>query len=338
MSRLGEFWKRLSTGTQAVIVILVVLGLAAASGNEEDGVVAPPATPEAVASPPTTGELSTTSIAATTTTASLTTPPSTTSPSTPTTAPTSTPLPAAVALVSVTDGDTIRVKLGGLDEPLRLIGINAPEDNECYADEATSALRTLVEDESLRLETDRSDRDQFGRLLRYVYVGEVFVNEWMVEQGYAIAREYPPDTRHADRLSAAQSRARDSGRGLWAPDACGSVAAGAITIGTIRYDADGNDNFNLNDEWVELTNPGESVLDLTGWGVKDESASHRYRFPGGFTLEGGATVRLHTGCGTDTAVALYWCNQGSAIWNNSGDTVFVLDPSGNVTVSESYPG
>ena len=72
--------------------------------------------------------------------------------------------------------------------------------------------------------------------------------------------------------------------------------------------------------------------------IKDESASHRYSFPSGFTLGPGATVRLHTGCGSDTDTALYWCNQGSAVWNNSGDTVFVLDPSGNVVISESYSG
>jgi len=60
---------------------------------------------------------------------------------------------------------------------------------------------------------------------------------------------------------------------MWAPDACGTAATGEIAIGTIRYDADGNDNENLNDEWGEFTNPGSSVLDLTGWTVTDESAS-----------------------------------------------------------------
>ena len=125
---------------------------------------------------------------------------------------------------------------------------------------------------------------------------------------------------------------------MWDPTACGAVSSGTIEIGEVHYDAAGNDNDNLNDEWVELINPANPAADLTGWSVKDESATHRYRFPDGFSLPEGQTVRLHTGCGEDTATALYWCNRGSAVWNNSGDTVFVIDPNGNVVVSASYTG
>ncbi|HSJ36198.1 MAG TPA: lamin tail domain-containing protein [Acidimicrobiia bacterium] len=190
----------------------------------------------------------------------------------------------------------------------------------------------------IRLESDVSDRDQFRRLLRYVYVGDVFVKEALVREGLAIARRYEPDTARAAVLEAAQAAAEADRVGMWVPDACGAAASGIIEIAHIRYDADGNDNFNLDDEWVEFTNPGSAPLDLTGWSVKDESASHRYYFPSGFSLGSGATVRLHTGCGDDTASTLYWCNQGSAVWNNGGDSVFVLDPNGNIVVSESYSG
>ena len=241
-------------------------------------------------------------------------------------------------MVSVTDGDTIRVRVGGIDERLRLIGINAPESGECYSDEATAALVDLVEGRDVRLERDVSDRDQFGRLLRYVVANGVFVNERLVAEGTALARRYPPDTARADTLEAAQQQAEADGRGLWADDACGAAATGNIAIGEIRFDADGNDNFNLNDEWIELANRGTAPVDLSGWGVKDESASHRYEFPAGFTLDPRAVLRLHTGCGSDDGASLYWCNEGSAVWNNSGDTVFVLDPSGNIVVSQRYSG
>jgi hypothetical protein len=142
----------------------------------------------------------------------------------------------------------------------------------------------LVAGGPIRLESDVSDRDQFGRLLRYVYAGEVFVNEALVREGLAIARRYEPDTAQATVLEAAQAAAEADGVGMWAPDACGAAATGTIEIGHIRYDADGNDNFNLNDEWVEFVNPGSIPLDLTGWSIKDESASHRYYFPSGFSL------------------------------------------------------
>jgi endonuclease YncB( thermonuclease family) len=239
-------------------------------------------------------------------------------------------------VASITDGDTIRVIVNGVEEPLRLIGINAPEGGECLASAATARISILVAGQTVRLESDISNRDQYDRLLRYVYIGDLFVNEILVREGLALAREYSPDTAFATVLGAAQILAEADGVGMWAADACGATASGEIRVGKIRYDADGNDNNNLNDEWVEITNIGATTIDLTGWGVKDESASHRYGFPGGFVLSAGATVRLHTGCGTDTDVLLYWCFTSSAIWNNSGDTVFILDPSGNIVDSKGY--
>jgi hypothetical protein len=50
----------------------------------------------------------------------------------------------------------------------------------------------------------------------------------------------------------------------------------------------------------------------------------------------GATVQVFSGCGQNSAAGLYWCNSGSAIWNNTGDTAFLLDPSGNIVDSYSY--
>ncbi|MDA0352478.1 MAG: lamin tail domain-containing protein [Chloroflexi bacterium] len=242
------------------------------------------------------------------------------------------------AVVSVTDGDTLNARIGGVVEAVRLIGINTPEQGECFAAEATARLSLLVAGGEVRLDRDGSDRDQFGRLLRYVYVGDTLVNDVMVREGYALAVRYEPDTAMAAQLASAQAAAAAAGRGLWASNACGSAAAGSIEVAFIHYDAAGDDNQNKNDEWVDLQNTGGATLDLTGWSVKDESASHRYYFPAGFTLAPNATVRLYTGCGADSAAALYWCFGQSAIWNNGGDTVFVIDPAGNVSVSQTYAG
>lgn len=241
-----------------------------------------------------------------------------------------------VQVLSVTDGDTMRVLVDGENEPLRLIGINAPESGECLAAEAARRLAELVGDEPVRLESDVSDRDDFGRLLRYVHAGDVFTNQMLVREGLALARRYEPDTARSDELEEAQAAAERDGVGMWDPQACGPAGDGQLEIGHIRYDADGDDNHNLNDEWVEVHNPGDNSTDLTGWTIKDESATHRFHFPSGFHLDRGATVRIHTGCGQDTSTALYWCNEGSAVWNNSGDTIFVIDPKGNVVTSRSY--
>ena len=250
-----------------------------------------------------------------------------------TTAPT-TSLPdgtQTAVVVSVTDGDTIRVDhTGGSNDPLRLIGINTPESGECYEVESTVALDSLVGGETVIIVSDVSDRDQFGRLLRYVYLTDnTFVNEVMVRQGYGIAREYPPDTGQADLLTSAQVEAKSDQIGLWAPDACGAPVDANLIITHIEADAPGNDNDDLNGEWVEITNQGSTVTDMTEWVLKDESATHRYDFPNQFAMSRGSVIRVFTGCGTDTTMGLYWCSEG-AIWNNSGDTAFLLDPSGNI--------
>ena len=190
--------------------------------------------------------------------------------------------------------------------------------------------------QTFQMTRDVSDRDQFDRLLRYLWLSDgSFVNEDLVWGGYALSREYPPDIVHADRLAAAQSEAQHAARGLWAADACGPVPGASIRIVHVEYDAPGNDNNNLNEEWVDISNAGDSAETLTGWVLKDESASHRFHFPAAFVLDVGAGVRVHTGCGTDTATSLHWCSSG-AVWNNDGDTAFLLDSHGNITDHYEY--
>ncbi len=276
--------------------------------------------------------------AATATTTTVSTPARSTSPPPPKELP-SAPDPKVETrwtVTEVTDGDTIIVVRGSLEEKLRLIGINAPETGECIADEATRALEELLLDREVSLVADQSDRDRYGRLLRYVWVDDVFVNAALVESGLALARDYPPDTAMVDVLAAAETTARDAGIGLWASDACGPAAPSDVRIMHIEADAPGNDNENPNGEWVEVRNTGTEPADLTGWVLKDESASHRYRFPDRFRIDPGAAVLVRTGCGNDTSDELFWCVHGSAVWNNSGDTAFLLDPSGNTIHHRSY--
>lgn len=241
-------------------------------------------------------------------------------------------------MVSVTDGDTVDVLVEGRVESVRLVGINSPEQDECFAAEATEALADLVEGREVRLVADESDRDQYDRLLRYVFVDDTFVNDAMVRGGYALAYRYEPDTARADDLDAAQADAQAAGRGLWAPDACGRVDADAdsVVIADLVADPPGDDTLDPNAELIVIANRSGDGVDLSGWGVKDETATHRFSFPAGFSLAAGASVTVHTGCGSPSATDLFWCNEGSAIWNNDGDTAFLLDPDGNIVDTLSY--
>lgn len=245
--------------------------------------------------------------------------------------------PDGAPFVVVVDGDTLDLSGSGGELTVRIIGINAPEADECFGDEATDALAELVAGEELVLVADRSDVDQFGRALRYVETTDgVDIGGELVAGGFAIARRYPPDDARADAYAELQRVAQAEGRGLWAPDACGPVTTGAPDIDVdVNADAPGDDGENLNGEWVRFTNRGTEPVDLDGWEVADESASHRYRFSD-LRLDPGGSVTLFTGCGTDDDTSRYWCASGSAVWNNSGDTVFLRDGRGNIVVSLSY--
>jgi endonuclease YncB( thermonuclease family) len=145
-------------------------------------------------------EAATTSQATTTTTA------------TPSTTTVAVLAPEIATVASITDGDTIRViRTDGSNVPVRFIGIDAPEPYKPCSAEATAYLTQRLEGQDVYLVPDVSDRDMYDRLLRYVYVGEDFINQEMVENGFAVAMEYPPDIAHADELAEAEERANADG-------------------------------------------------------------------------------------------------------------------------------
>jgi len=117
-------------------------------------------------------------------------------------------------VTQIIDGDTIDVRMAnGTTERVRYVGVNTPERDEVCYREATQANRLLVEGKTVTLVRDSSDRDQYDRLLRYVYVGDLFVNRAMVEQGYAEAVLYQPDRANYDLFLRLEREARAGNRG-----------------------------------------------------------------------------------------------------------------------------
>jgi micrococcal nuclease len=124
--------------------------------------------------------------------------------------------PRQVGIVSrVIDGDTIDVHMDGQDFRVRYLGIDAPEPNQFYGGLSMNRNIQLVAGQEVVLVQDVSDTDSFGRLLRYVLVGDVFVNYQLVLKGDARAAAYPPDTACRATFEAAQDLARSSQAGLW---------------------------------------------------------------------------------------------------------------------------
>lgn len=139
----------------------------------------------------------------------------------------------AAQVVRITDGDTIRVRIGGVERPVRYILINTPETDQPFGVEATAANRRLVEGQTIYLLKDVSETDRFNRLLRYVFLADgTHVNAELVRQGYAQVATFPPDVTREAEMRAAEAEARAAGRGLWATGASAFGAAGAATTTT----------------------------------------------------------------------------------------------------------
>ncbi|MDP9248925.1 MAG: thermonuclease family protein [bacterium] len=143
---------------------------------------------------------------------------------------------ALYEVARVIDGDTFELAparnasgiadAGGGGERVRLMGIDAPDEEECYFKESKEALSKLVEGKAVELRKDVTDTDEYGRLLRHAILpsggsaggsGEdnVLVEEYMVKGGYAVSRSNPRDKLYYKLLLEAKNQAKAAGAGLW---------------------------------------------------------------------------------------------------------------------------
>jgi len=156
------------------------------------------------------------------------------------------------SVVSVADGDTIRVATTSGEESLRFILIDTPETRdprrpvECFGREASDRTKALLPaGQAVYLERDVSDRDRYSRILRYVWVPSdddgragYLLNERLVREGYAVLYTYPPDVKYVERIRTAEQAARDEQAGLWRD--CGGADTPADAPSPVAAHADGN--------------------------------------------------------------------------------------------------
>lgn len=150
------------------------------------------------------------------------------------TGPDVTPLtgPGVVAsVIRVVDGDTLKARIAGRTDTVRVIGLDTPESVkpgtpvECYALRATAeADRLLPAGATIRLEADptQASRDQYGRLLAHVWLADgTLYAERMIRGGFGIHYVYDGvPSIHAGPLAAAEEAARAAASGLWSPATC----------------------------------------------------------------------------------------------------------------------
>lgn len=206
---------------------------------------------------------------------------------TPTLSPTFPEGTTPATVLRVIDGDTIEVEIEGQAYKVRYIGIDTPETVDprrpvgCFGEEASAANKELVDGQTVGLESDVSDTDSFGRLLRYVWLdGDEMVNAALVREGYAQSSAYPPDVRYQELFDELEEEARTAGRGLWGPACQGtasptpvdSPAAGACDYsGTAEAVIKGNISTNSGEKIYHV--PGGAFYEQT---VIDESAGERW--------------------------------------------------------------
>jgi micrococcal nuclease len=141
------------------------------------------------------------------------------------------PTPAGLyKVVSVSDGDTIKVMMDKKIETIRLIGVDTPETVDprrpvqCYGREASNFTKKTLANANVKLESDiiSGDRDKYKRLLRYVFLedGQNF-NQVLIEDGYGHEYTYQSQPyKYQEIFKKSEINARENSRGLWAPEAC----------------------------------------------------------------------------------------------------------------------
>ncbi len=138
-------------------------------------------------------------------------------------------------VVRVADGDTLVVRMNNKDVEVRLIGVNTPETADprrpvqCFGGEASAEAKQIFSGVAVRLETDPSqgEYDKYGRLLAYVFAPSnshpngILANEYMIAEGYGHEYTYNLPYKYQTEFKAAERKAREEKKGLWANGVCG---------------------------------------------------------------------------------------------------------------------
>lgn len=247
----------------------------------------------------------------------------------------------------IVDGDTIDVNLNGEIKRVRYIGIDTPETDEAYFTEATEANRALVEGQTVTMVKDVSETDFYGRLLRYVYLQDnTFVNAQLVEDGWARATPYDPDTVYEATFAQLEAEAQAAKRGIWQHYSevfLPMIVNGAgnyftpptspIVITTIFYD--GVVPNVESDEYIEIKNVSDTAVDLSNWRINaGDDGQDFYPFDN-YQIQPNESCRIFTNQ-LDNETCSFSFEFGRSVWNNAGDCGYLYDAADNLVDEYCY--
>ncbi len=224
----------------------------------------------------------------------------------------------------VVDGDTIVLNDG---RHIRYLGINTPERGDALWKEARDYNARKVKGKAVMVEYGEIRKDKYGRTLAYVFVGGEMVNAELLKAGLAHLFILEPMKYYHDFFRL-QEEARSKGLGIWG----GKGVPGPLKITRLNANAEGDDRYNLNGEYVRICNISPTDMDLVGFSLSDR-AGYTYTFPHAI-LRPGYTALLFTGKGQNVVegahqLRLYWGSR-YPIWNNDGDSASLRDAQGRV--------
>lgn len=255
------------------------------------------------------------------------------------------PPPDKALVVKVYDGDTVTLDGG---EKVRLRWVNTPElkPMETFGLEAKQlAVDWMLNQEAWLVPTAEDPRDGYGRIIAGLRVRRNGPNQppsdlslELVRAGFAHVFIIPPedDQAHVATLLAAQAEAQAKKLGIWSTPAY----QGGLHMTSFHANAAGDDNLNLNGEYMRICNVSIGPIDTTGWSLRDKSGTV-FKLPT-LVVPAGHTFAVHTGFGRlqdDPARQLSaYLESDVPIWNNDGDTATLLDPSGKAVDSRTHKG
>lgn len=237
------------------------------------------------------------------------------------------PPPKSGVIIAVYDGDTFTLDNG---DKIRLRGANTPElkPKEAFGIEARDAVRDLILNQKVTLSYGSVERDGYGRLIAAVQFEDQDVATYLLEKGLAHAFFIPPEELDTVALLKAQEKAQTQGIGLWSIPRYQS----SVHMTSFHANAPGNDNDNINGEYIRVTNTTLQALNLNEFHIQNLKG-YTYPFPD-LTVPPGHTVKVHSGRGynqTNPAKQLeIYLGSTRPIWNNEKDQATIYDSKGQI--------
>lgn len=205
-------------------------------------------------------------------------------------------------LSRVIDGDTVEILHDEKNEKVRLLGINSPEKNMPFFNNALSYLKQF-ENQTIMLEADKEDTDKYGRKLRYIFYKDIFINKEILKEGLANAYMHS-GLRYETELLNAEEQAKKSGKGIWGKSY--EVCARCVTLNELNY----------KEEYFILANSCSFTCVLKDWFVKDSGKNTFYLQP----IKPNQEIRI---------------NSTKEVWNEH-DKFFLFDSKGLLVIYYEY--